>query len=111
MKLTIISVLLSMAPLGLSAARAQSTPSPVGSQTGQEICRELVAFVQERGGSIKAAQSTITLDEVRSYLRDNNRFACRSAISIMRTSGVALPQRLLNAIGRDAEQPAIQSQQ
>jgi hypothetical protein len=93
-------------PLAFTGAVAQTSPPAGDLDSAGEICRELAAFVEGRGGTIKAAQTTISLDQVRGYLRDGNRFACRSAISVMRTSGVALPQTLLNAIGRDSEQPA-----
>jgi hypothetical protein len=84
---------LALAAPGL-AQTAADPPIPL------DVCHRLALFLQERGGEVDARiAKSIDLDEVRRYLREDNRFACRSAISIMHTNGVDLPGPLLDAIG------------
>ncbi len=89
--LAILPVLLAIPSLGQPAP---ASPGP------QEVCQQLAAFLQERGGRIdKPLATPITLDEVNRYIGANNIRACRSAISIMHTSGVEVPAHLLDTIG------------
>jgi hypothetical protein len=70
------------------------------------VCNRLAVFLQERGGRVDAAATAITLEEVHRYMREDNRFACRSAISIMYTKGVKISPPLLDAIGVPVDKPA-----
>lgn len=69
-----------------------------------DVCGLLLSFLQERGGKIDATTTPITVEEVLRFSREDDQFACRSAISIMSTSGILLPAPLLEAIGTEPAQ-------
>ncbi len=100
-----IALVLSAA-LCSTASLAQTAGAQLDSKTPPDICLRLEAFLQERGGRVEAATSAITLGEVQRFVREDNRFACRSAISGMYTTGVRLPPALLDAIGVPTNTPA-----
>jgi len=70
-----------------------------------DVCGLLLGFLQERGGRIEGTTTPITVDEVLRYSRENDQVACRSAISIMNSSGVLVPAPLLEAIGAGPARP------
>ncbi len=89
--LAFLPMLLVTPSLGQPAPAAPAPP---------DVCQQLAAFLQERGGRIDKPLSTpITLDEVNRYMSSKNVRACREAISIMQTSGVDVPGPLRDAIG------------
>ncbi len=85
------------------AGLAQTAVDP---KTPQDVCNRLAVFLTERGGRVQAAATPITLEEVHGYMREDNRFACRHAISIMYTHGVNIPPALLDEIGIPVDKPA-----
>ena len=70
-KSIIVVALVSTAPLAPTAFAQIARPAGEA-RSGQDICRELAGFVEGRGGTIRAAQTTITLEEVRGYMRNDN---------------------------------------
>jgi hypothetical protein len=97
---SIKAVLVALATLVGSACLAQpAAVPPSDAKMPADICERLAAFLKERGGRVEGANAPITLDEVQRFARQDDRFACRSAISGMYTTGVILPAPLLDAIG------------
>lgn len=95
---------------GGGATLPRTPPSGTGMQPGQSapdttaaappnLCRELVAFLQQNPAQ-PAAQPKITLEEVQRFARDDNRYACRTAVHGLRSAGAQLPPSLLDAIGQ-----------
>ena len=75
----------------MSAAAQPAAPAAA-------VCAHLVAFLQEH--PLRPRDDTpVTLEEALRFLREDNRFACRSAIHGLYVAGVPLPPLLRDAIG------------
>ncbi len=96
MKRTTIMALLLSSALAATAASAQQATAP--NAVAPNICQGLVAFLAHHGG-VQGNATPITLEEAQRFARENNSFACGSAIHSLYAAGVRLPDPLLAAIG------------
>ena len=96
MKRTTIMALLLSSALTATAGTVQQAPAPDDVTTN--LCQGLVAFLAHQDG-VQGNATPITLEEAQRFARENNSFACGSAIHGLYAAGVHLPGPLLEAIG------------
>lgn len=77
------------------AVLAQTTPAAPGASQA-DLCRDLVAFLERRGDAKPA--SPISVDQAKTYQRDNNIVACRDGAVRIQQAGVTLPAALLAVV-------------
>ena len=98
MKHLVIAAALSLST-GLHVGRGMAQPA-AAAQDGfpPSICRDLLAFMTYNG-RVHQDDTPVRLEEAQRYAREDNRYACKSAIHGLYTAGVPLPASLLAAIG------------
>jgi sporulation protein YlmC with PRC-barrel domain len=88
------------------AVLAQTNASPPGAAQA-DLCRDLVTFLERRGDTKPA--SPVSVDQAKSFQRDNDIVACRDGVVRVQQAGITLPAALLavvkvpNAAQRTAE--------